>query len=108
MKKKDKFTQIYFNGADPMMEIDTHNTNLKRRLTAYAHEHPDLCRIISNDGEKGMTFIIDKRRCTLRLTAPYSEERKQAASELAKQSGIHTKSFVTQRGADGEKTEIRK
>lgn len=95
MKKKDKFTQIYFNEADPMMQIDTRNTNLKRRLTAYAHEHPDLCRIVSDEGDRGMTFAIDKHRCSLRLTAPYSEERKQAASELAKRSGIHTKRFVT-------------
>lgn len=93
--KQDKFTQIYFNEADPMMEIDTRNTNLKRRLTAYAKKHPDLCRVVSDDGERGMTFAIDKHRCTLRLTAPYSEERKQAASELAKQSGIHTKKFNT-------------
>ena len=89
MKKKDKFTQIYFNEADPVMEIDTHNTNLKHQLTAYANKHPDLCRIVSDDGERSMTFAIDKRRCSLRLTAPYSEERKQAASELAKQSGVH-------------------
>ena len=90
MKKQDKFTQIYFNEADPMMEIDTHNTSLKRRLTAYAKEHPDLCQILYED-EHFMTFAIDKRRCSLRLTAPYSEARKQAASELAKQTGVHTR-----------------
>ena len=91
LKKKDKFTQIYFNEADPTMEIDTHNTNLKHRLTAYAMAHPDLCQILY-EGEGFMTFAIDKRRCSLRLTAPYSEERKQAASELARQTGVHTRS----------------
>ena len=90
LKKKDKFTQIYFNEADPTMEIDTHNTNLKHRLTAYAMAHPDLCQILY-EGEGFMTFAIDKRRCSLRLTAPYSEERKQAASELARQTGVHTR-----------------
>ena len=90
LKKKDKFTQIYFNEADPMMEIDTHNTNLKHRLTAYANEHPDLCQILYAD-EHFMTFAIDKHRCSLRLTAPYSEGRKQATSELAKQTGVHTR-----------------
>ena len=94
MKKKDKFTQIYFKEADPMMEIDTHNTSLKRRLTAYAKEHHDPCQILYAD-EHFMTFAIDKRCCSLRLTAPYSEERKQVASHLAKQSGIHTKRFDT-------------
>ena len=91
MKKNQKFTQIYFNEADPMMEITTHNTNLKHRLTAYAREHPALCRITEDDGEGCMSFLIDKRRCCLRLTAPYSEERKKAASALAKEAGIHTR-----------------
>ena len=91
MKKKDKFTQIYFNEADPMMEIDTHNTNLKHRLTAYAKAHPDLCRVVYDDGDRGMTFAIDKRRCSLRLTAPYSDKRREATRELAKQSGVHTR-----------------
>ncbi len=94
MKKQDKFTQIYFNEADPMMEIDTHNTNLKRRLTAYAKKHPDLCHIVSDNGDGGISVAIDKCRCSIRLTAPYSEGRKQAASELARQSGVHTRTTV--------------
>ena len=35
-EKKDKFTQIYFNEADPMTEIDTYNADLKRRLRSFA------------------------------------------------------------------------
>ena len=34
------------------------------------------------------TFEIEKGRLSFRLTAPYSEERKQAASEWAKKNGI--------------------
>lgn len=60
MKKKEKFTQVYFNEADPVMEIDTHNTNLKHRLTAFARQYPDLCRIVSDGGEGRMSFEIDK------------------------------------------------
>ena len=45
LRKKDKFTQIYFNEADPMMEIDTYNTDLKRKLRKFAEEFPELCRI---------------------------------------------------------------
>ncbi len=92
MKKQDKFTQIYFNESDPMMEIDTHNTNLKHRLTAYAKAHPDLCQILY-EGEGFMTFAIDKHRCSLRLTAPYSDERREATRELAKQTGIHKRNL---------------
>ena len=90
MKKSEKFTQIYFNEGEPLMEIKTWNTNLKHRLSRYASDHPDVCRIAETDGGS-MSFQIDKRRCSLRLTAPYSEERKQAASVLAKRHGVHTK-----------------
>ena len=91
MKKKEKFTQIYFNEADPVMEIDTLNTNLKHRLTAFAQQHPDLCRIVSDDGDGRMSFEIDKNRCAFRLTAPYSEARKQQLRESGKTQGIHTR-----------------
>ena len=89
MKKNEKFTQAYFNEADPMMEITTYNVNLKHRLREYAEQYPELCRITETD-EGRMSFEIDKTRCTLRLTKPYSEERKQAIRETAKACGIHT------------------
>ena len=95
MKKKQKFTQIYFNEADPFMEIDTHNTNLKHRLKAFAERYPDLCRMTSDNGDGCMSFRIDKHRCALRLTAPYSEERREALRRNAREQGIHTKAAVS-------------
>lgn len=89
MRKIEKFTQVYFNEAEPQMEITTYNTNLKHRLSEYAKQFPELCRITETD-EGRMSFEIDKTRCTLRLTKPYSEERKQAIRETAKERGIHT------------------
>ncbi len=90
MKKSDKFTQIYFNEGEPLMEISTHNSNLKHRLTQYAKDYPALCRI-TEDEDGCMSFLIDKRRCSLRLTAPYSDERRQKGSALAKEHGVHTR-----------------
>ena len=49
MKKQEKFTQAYFNEADPMMEITTHNTDLKHRLRKFADQYPELCRITEID-----------------------------------------------------------
>ena len=89
MNKQQKFTQIYFNEADPMMEITTHNTDLKKRLQRFAEDFPELCRITEIDGGC-MSFEIEKRRCSLRLTKPYSEERLDALREAAQQTGIHT------------------
>ena len=89
MKKKEKFTQAYFNEADPIMEITTYNVNLKHRLSEYAEHFPELCRITETDDGR-MSFEIDKSRCTFRLTKPYSQERKRAIRETAKARGIHT------------------
>ena len=38
-----------------------------------------------------MEFEIRKGRFSFRLTAPYSEERRRAASEQAKQNDVHEK-----------------
>ena len=61
---------------------------LKNRLTKYAAEFPELCRQTDDDEQGGLTFEIDRRRFAVRLTAPYSEERRRAASELAKKNGL--------------------
>ena len=71
-----------------MIEVQTHNTDLKRRLTAFAVKYPECCRQIDDDEQGGLTFEIEKGGLSFRLTAPYSEERKQAASEWAKKNGI--------------------
>lgn len=143
LRKEEKFTQIYFNEADPTilafcenncfrswlcqpprksaekcavqhrifashrlasrdfaaekaglflysaMEITTYNTELKKRLGRYAAEHPELCRVTEIDDGR-MSFEIDKRRCSLRLTKPYTEERLEALREAAQEHGIHT------------------
>ena len=61
-----------------------HDTARKKRLAQYAAEHHDLCRQTDDDEQGGLTFEVDRRRFAVRLTAPYSDERRQAASELAK------------------------
>jgi len=38
-----------------------------------------------------MEFEIRKGRSSFRLTAPYSAERRRAASEAAKQNDVHKK-----------------
>ena len=89
MTKQEKFTQIYFNEAEPWMEITTHSTALRKRLRAYAEQFPALCRITEIDGPK-WTFEIDRRRCSLRLTKPYTEARLEALKTAGRENGIHT------------------
>ena len=76
-KKKRKVTELYFNEYDGTAEIYTYNTKLKKRLTAYAATYPDLCQLIEDDEQGGLRFEINKHRVSIRLTAPYREERKQ-------------------------------
>ena len=84
LTKKHKTTAIYFDEYSNIIEVQTHNTDLKKRLTAFAKKYPQSCRQIDDDEQGGLTFEIEKGRLSFRLTAPYSEERKQAASKVAK------------------------
>ena len=63
LTKKQKTTSIFFTDADDMIEVCTHNTPLKNGC---------------------QTYEIRKGRFGFKLTPPYSQERKQAASRLAK------------------------
>ena len=83
---------IWFDEKEPLIYIRTHNTDLKNRLTAYAAAHPGECRQTDADPDTGcMEFEIRKGRFSFRLTAPYSEERRKAASVAAKKCGVHRK-----------------
>ena len=82
---------VYYNAKDPLAEVYTHDTNLKKRLRKYAAKYPELCKQTDDDGQGGLRFEIDKSRISIRLTAPYSDDRRKAASELAKKRGIHTR-----------------
>ena len=86
LTKKQKVTEVFYNAKDPTAEIHTHDTKLKKRLLAYAAKFPELCQQTDDDEQGGLRFEIDKSRISIRLTAPYSEERRKAASEVAKET----------------------
>ena len=88
LTKKQKTTVIYFDEYGGMIEVQTHNTDLKKRLMAFAAKHPQCCRQTDDDKQGGLTFEIEKKRLSFRLTAPYSEERRRGASEWAKKNGV--------------------
>ncbi|MEE0871257.1 MAG: hypothetical protein U0L52_07830 [Bacteroidaceae bacterium] len=87
LTKKQKVTEVYYNAKDPTAEVYTHDTKLKKRLLEYAAKFPELCQQTDDDEQGGLRFEIDKSRISIRLTAPYSEARKRAASERAKNNG---------------------
>ena len=89
LTKKQKTTVIYFDEHSRMIEVQTHNTDLKKRLTAFAAKYPQCCRQTDDDEQGGLTFEIEKGRLSFRLTAPYSEERRRVASEAAKKNSVN-------------------
>ena len=85
LTKQEKTTDIWFDEKDPLIHIRTHNTALKKHLLAYSCRYPAICQQTDADTETGcMEFEIRKGRFSFRLTAPYSEERRNAASKAAK------------------------
>ena len=92
LTKQEKTTDIWFDEKNPIIHIRTHNTDLRKRLAAYARQHPDQCRQTDAAPKTGcMEFVIRKGRFSFRLTVPYSAERRRAASEAAKKCGVHGK-----------------
>ena len=89
----DSLKQAFLN-VRALRAIVPHN--LKKRLAAYAEQYPDECCKTDTDPETGcMEFDVAKGRFSFRLTAPYSEERRRAASEAAKAAASNlTRSMV--------------
>lgn len=85
-----KDNAIFFDEDGDITEVMTHNTDLKNRLRKYASQFPDLCKQTDNNEQGGLTFEIQKKRLSIKLTAPYTEERRRVASNLAKK---HTKNL---------------
>ncbi|MCC8037071.1 MAG: hypothetical protein LIP02_02900 [Bacteroidales bacterium] len=88
LTKRDKDTEIYYNQTNAPMLIRTHDQKLIRRLTALAVDFPELCRLTEEDEICGSYFEVDKRRISIHVTRPYSEERRQRQSQWAKENGL--------------------
>ena len=91
-KKNEKTTEIYFDETSAPVVIRTHNNALKKRLLSYSEKFPDLCKLTDDDELGYLSFEIDKDRFAIRLTAPYTEERRALAR--AKMNEINNKEDV--------------
>lgn len=88
LTKYEKETIVLFNEGKDMAHIQTYNAGLKKRLAAFSKKHPNLCRLERPYEQGGVSYVLDKSRLSIRLQPPYSEERRQKASENAKQNGF--------------------
>ena len=93
LTKYEKETIILTSEGDDTYSVYTFNAALKRRLADFAKKYPDLCRLVSEDKKIGcQSYVIDKARLSIRLTAPYSEERRKAARLYAQDHGFKSES----------------
>ena len=87
LTKYEKETIILTSEGDDTYSVYTFNPALKRRLADYSKKYPEHCRLDSEDKKLGsQSYVIDKGRLSIRLTAPYNEKRRKAASEIAKRN----------------------
>ena len=85
--REERETIIHFDETDGPVTIYTFNADLKRRLKAFAKKYPELCRKTIEDTDFGsMTYELEKSRLSIRLTAPYSAERRRNAGECVKKN----------------------
>ena len=87
----EKETIILFNEGEDTAHIQTYNAGLRKRLAAFSKKYPDLCQLEKPEHLGGVSYLIDKSRLSIRLQPPYSEERRQKASQYARQNGFSGK-----------------
>ena len=90
LTKIEKETIVLFNEGEDKANIYTHNAGLKKRLAAFAKKYPDLCRLEKSNVQGGVSYELAKSRLSIRFLPPYSEERRQKASEYAKKHGLNS------------------
>lgn len=88
LTKKQKVTELYYNAKDPLAEVYTHDTGLKKRLLAYAAKYPNMCQMTDDDEQGGLRFEINRSRVSIRLTAPYSDSRKEKLAREARKENL--------------------
>ena len=75
---KDRTAKLYSR----IIEVQTHNTDLKKRLAAFAAKHPQCCRQTDDDEQGGLTFEIEKGRLSFAVQeAANSHVYERAANE---------------------------
>ena len=91
LTKYEKETIILTSEGDDTYSVYTFNAALKRRLADFTKKYPELCHLESEDKKIGcQSYVISKARLSIRLTGPYSEARRKAASYYAKKNGFGT------------------
>ena len=94
LTKKQKTTVIYFDEHSRIIEVQTHNTDLKKRLTAFAAKYPQYCRQTDDDEQGGLTFEIEKGRLSFRLTSHIARNGERLRAHRQNRTAFIKKSLI--------------
>lgn len=81
MTKYEMETIVNFTEAEDKAYIYTYNVALKNKLAKYSEKYPHLCKLTAQTEDGSRTYEVPKKRLTIMLTAPMSDERKEKLRE---------------------------
>lgn len=87
LNKYEQETIINYNRGYDYCSIATFDPVLIRRLKKYIKQYPE-CVYDVHEFDRFLSVEILKGRVSIRLTAPYTEERRRKLSEKAKRNGF--------------------
>lgn len=90
LSKYEQETIINYNRDYEYCHISSFDPTLIRRLKKYIKENPE-CVFDVHEFDHFLSVEILKGRVSIRLTAPYTEERRKKLSEKAKKNGFKKK-----------------
>ena len=91
LTKQEKTTDIWFDEKDPFIHIRTHNTALKKLPACIQPPLSGDLPVTDADQKRAAWSLILRKAASLsRLTAPYSEERREAAQRYARENNAMT------------------
>lgn len=88
LTKYEKETILRTSKGDKEYSIYTFDQALQKKLDKFAKEYPNLCKLTAETKEGSKSYEIEKTRVSIRLMAPWSEERKKNACKCADENGL--------------------
>ena len=88
LTKYEKETIILFNEAENTANIYTYNKALQNRLAKFSKANPNCARLVTAYPCGAVSYEVDKKRLSIRLTSPYSDERRAKARNYAIKNNI--------------------
>lgn len=91
LTKYEKETIILFNEGEDTRPHPDLQCRTAEAAGSVQQEAPRPLPLGKSFAQAGVIYVLDKSRLSIRLQAPYNEERRRKASENAKQTGFKSR-----------------